>query len=128
MALRILAVEDNQVNMILIHDLLVLNGYTVLKAFTAEDAIEMARRERPDLILMDVGLPGMDGLAATRLLKEMAETKDIPVLALTAHAMPGDQERTIAAGCCGYISKPFNVPRFLELVADYARRANRPAT
>jgi two-component system cell cycle response regulator DivK len=80
--------------------------------------MELARTERPDLIVMDVGLPRMDGLTATRLLKADPATAPIPVLALTAHAMPGDEDSTLAAGCARYLAKPFDVHVFLDVVAE----------
>jgi two-component system cell cycle response regulator DivK len=114
---RILLIEDNPTNMTLAVILLESVGHTVLKAVNAEAGLIMAREERPNLILMDVQLPGMDGLQATALLKGAEETANIPVIALTALAMSGDEERIRAAGCDGYIAKPFRYKEFLASVA-----------
>jgi two-component system cell cycle response regulator DivK len=93
-------------------------GHTVLSATDAEAGLTSARGEHPDLILMDIQLPGMDGLAATRLLKEDDATRTIPVIALTALAMKGDEERIRAAGCSGYIAKPMRYQEFLATIAE----------
>ncbi|MGD0525113.1 MAG: response regulator [Polyangiaceae bacterium] len=114
---RILVVEDNITNMTLVAFLLAQAGHTVLKASDAENAIRMAREERPALVLMDIQLPGMDGLEATRALKLDEATRAIPVIALTALAMKGDEERIRGAGCNGYIAKPIRYQDFLTTVA-----------
>jgi two-component system cell cycle response regulator DivK len=114
---RILVVEDNPDNMLLTVMLLQSAGHEVLPAADAEAGLALARKERPDLILMDVQLPGMDGLAATALLKADEATRAIPVVALTALAMKGDEERIRAAGCDGYIAKPMRMHEFLAAVA-----------
>lgn len=111
---RILVVEDNPANMKLASLLLHNAGHSVLAAIDAEAGLALARSERPDLILMDIQLPGMDGLAATALLKRDTATAGIPVVALTAMAMKSDREKTRIAGCDGYISKPL---RYRELYA-----------
>lgn len=111
---RILVIEDNQANMKLASLLLRNAGHVALCAVDAESGLTLARRERPDLILMDVQLPGMDGLAATALLKRDPVTAGIPVIALTAMAMKADQERSEVAGCAAYIAKPL---RYRELYA-----------
>jgi two-component system cell cycle response regulator DivK len=111
---KILVIEDNPANMKLASLLLHNVGHTVLCAGDAETGLTLARAEQPDLILMDIQLPGMDGLAATALLKKDPATAAIPVIALTALAMKEDQERTRAAGCNAYIAKPL---RFRELYA-----------
>jgi CheY-like chemotaxis protein len=116
---KILVVEDSPLNMELVTDLLEVNGYEVLQASEAETGINMAVRNLPDLILMDVQLPGMDGLAAIRCLKEDSRTSGIPVVALTAHAMVGDQEKAEAAGCNGYVVKPIDTRQFPLLVAAF---------
>ena len=110
----ILVIEDNQANMKLALLLLRNAGHSVLSAPDAESGLTLARNERPDLILMDIQLPGMDGLAATALLKQHPSTAAIPVIALTAMAMKADQERSQMAGCDGYIAKPL---RYQELYA-----------
>ncbi len=118
---RILVVEDNLANMKLVVLLLEKAGYEVMQATDAEAGISLARQQHPDLILMDVQLPGMDGLAATRLLKGEAATRDIRIVALTAFAMPGDHERIAASGCDGYIAKPIHYQEFLKQVAAELR-------
>ena len=115
----ILVVEDNPFNMELAVDVLEVAGYTVLQAEDAERGIALAQGERPALILMDVSLPGMDGLTATRALKENPATRDIPIVALTAHAMKGDREKALSAGCQGYIPKPIDVKVFPAAVAGF---------
>jgi two-component system, cell cycle response regulator DivK len=119
---KILVIEDNPANMTLATFLLQSADHTVLGATDAETGLTMARDEQPTLILMDIQLPGMDGLAATRLLKQDAATRSIPVIALTALAMKGDEERIRAAGCDGYIAKPMRYKEFLaEIAAQLAR-------
>ena len=113
----ILIVEDNPANMTLAAFLLQSAGHTVLSATDAETGLTLARAEKPALILMDIQLPGMDGLEATALLKRDAATGSIPVIALTALAMKGDEERIRAAGCDGYIAKPLAYRDFLAAVA-----------
>jgi two-component system cell cycle response regulator DivK len=112
-----LVVEDNPANMTLATFLLESVGHAVLKATDAEAGVASARIDHPDLILMDIQLPGMDGLAAIKLLKADAATRDIPVIALTALAMKGDEARIRAAGCDGYISKPLSYKDFLATVS-----------
>ncbi len=113
---KILVVEDNPINMRLAMLLLQSAGYAVLSATNAEAGLTLAKDEQPNLILMDVQLPGMDGLEATRLLKRNEATCTIPVVALTALAMKGDEERIRAAGCDGYIAKPMRSQEFLATV------------
>ncbi|MCH8836936.1 MAG: response regulator [Candidatus Marinimicrobia bacterium] len=122
---RILIIEDTQMNMELATDLLEVAGYKVLQAETAETGIEMARTEAPDLILMDIGLPRMDGLTATGILRQDPLTKDIPIIALTSHAMKGDRKRTMAAGCSGYITKPIDTREFPKLVGHFLESSAR---
>jgi len=112
----ILIVEDNVTNMKLSTFLLESADYTVLAATNAESGLTLARSERPDLILMDIHLPGMDGLEATALLKADEATRGIPVIALTALAMKGDEQRILAAGCDGYIAKPLDYKDFLATI------------
>lgn len=114
---KILIVEDNPDNMTLTVLLLQSAGHTVLSAVDAEAGLMLARSEQPSLILMDIQLPGMDGLQATALLKQDDATRAIPVIALTALAMKGDEERIRAAGCDGYIAKPIGIKDFLASVA-----------
>ena len=112
---KILVVEDHPANMKLAVLLLQNAGYSVLSAMDAEAGLTLAQTEQPDLILMDIHLPGMDGLVATALLKQNLATRTIPVIALTAMAMKSDEERCRSAGCDGYVSKPL---RYLELLAE----------
>ena len=113
---KVLIIEDNPANMTLAVFLLTSAGHTVLSATDAEAGINTARTEHPDLILMDIQLPGMDGLQATAVLKDDEETSSIPVIALTALAMKGDEERIRAAGCDGYIAKPIRYQEFLKVI------------
>ncbi len=114
---KVLVIEDNATNMTLAVFLLQSVGHTVLSATNAEAGLTLARSEQPELILMDIQLPGMDGLQATVLLKQDSATRAIPVIALTALAMKGDEERIRAAGCDGYIAKPMSYREFLASVA-----------
>jgi two-component system, cell cycle response regulator DivK len=114
---KILIVEDNPDNMTLAVFLMQSAGHTVLSARDAEAGLTLARDEQPNLILMDIQLPGMDGLEATLLLKRDEATRAIPVIALTALAMKGDEERIRAAGCDGYIAKPMRYQEFLATIA-----------
>jgi two-component system, cell cycle response regulator DivK len=116
---KVLVVEDNAGNMKFTTFLLQSAGHTVVGASTAETGLALAREERPNLILMDIQLPGMDGLEATGLLKRADATRSIPVIALTALTMKGDEERIRAAGCDGYIAKPMRYKDFLALVAAH---------
>ena len=122
----ILIVEDNRRSMLLIRDLLEFHGFRTLEAFDGEEGIARAKAERPDLILMDIQLPGMDGLTAARLLRQDPVTAGIPVVALTAHAMKGDRERALEAGCNGYIAKPIDTRRFLAQVQAFLPGAVKP--
>ena len=115
----ILVIEDNEFNMILVRDLLQLEDFTVVEAFDAEAGIRKARETIPDLILMDIQLPGMDGLAATRLIKKDPALKNIPVVALTAYAMEKDKKEAIAAGCIGFIAKPIDTRIFVNAVSIF---------
>ena len=119
---KILVIEDNPANMTLATFLLQSADHTVLAAIDAESGLTMARAESPDLILMDIQLPKMDGLAATKILKDDPATRRIPVVALTALAMKGDEERIRAAGCDGYIAKPMRYKEFLDTVAAQLAR------
>lgn len=122
MARTILVVEDNDMNMQLVEFLLEEGGYGIVKATSGEEALALTRdasSATPDLILMDIHLPGMDGLSVVRAMKEEDRTRTIPILALTAHAMRGDRDRFLEAGCDGYISKPIDVKTFLESIERY---------
>jgi two-component system, cell cycle response regulator DivK len=116
MAKRILCVEDNPQNMRLVRKILQHHGYEVLEAEDGLTGVEAALKEQPDLILMDINLPDIDGLEATRQIKRQQPT--LPIVALTASAMYGDEERCLAAGCDGYISKPVSKIVLLEKLAD----------
>ena len=115
----ILIVEDNELNMKLFQDLLVANGYRTLQTKDGYEALKIVRKERPDLVLMDIQLPEVSGLAITKQIKEDEELKSIPVIAVTAFAMKGDEERIRQGGCEAYISKPISVPRFIETIKSY---------
>ena len=116
---NILLVEDNPVNRRLAGFLLRSQGYQVREATTAREAFEILEKERADLIAMDIQLPGMDGLEATRKLKEQTATADIPVIAVTSYAMKGDREKALAAGCAGYVTKPIDKTIFIQEVAAH---------
>jgi CheY-like chemotaxis protein len=118
----ILVVEDNDMNMQLVEYLLEEGGYSIIKAASGEEALAIAGGSAistPDLILMDIHLPGMDGLSVVRAIKALPHMTGIPILALTAHAMRGDRDRFLEAGCDGYISKPIDVKTFLSSIQQY---------
>jgi two-component system cell cycle response regulator DivK len=121
---RILVVEDNDKSMKLFRDVLLATGYRTLEATTGGEAVRLAAEHAPDLVLMDIQLPDLDGVQALRRLRADARTAAIPVLALTAQAMHGDRERFLAAGFDGYVSKPVNVH---ELLGTVRRHCDRPA-
>jgi two-component system cell cycle response regulator DivK len=123
----VLVIEDNASNLTLATFLLKSVGHTVLSATDAEAGLAIARDHQPELILMDIQLPGMDGLQATALLKRDAATRAIPVIALTALAMKGDEERIRAAGCDGYIAKPMAYQEFLATVGRFLETPSAPA-
>jgi two-component system cell cycle response regulator DivK len=112
----VLIVEDNELNMKLFHDLLAAHGYTTIQTRSGLEALELARRHRPALILMDIQLPEVSGLEVTKWIKEDDDLRTIPVVAITAFAMKGDEERIRSGGCEAYISKPISVSGFLETV------------
>lgn len=113
---KILIVEDNELNMKLFHDLLEVHGYTTLQTKDGREALQLAREHRPDLILMDIQLPEVSGLEVTKWIKEDDELKSIPVIAVTAFAMKGDEEKIRSGGCEAYIAKPISVNSFLETI------------
>jgi len=123
---RILVVDDNNTNLKLVSDVLGFDGYQILKASDAESAQSIIRDTPPDLILMDIALPGMDGLTLTRLLKADEATRHIIVVALTAFAMKGDEAKARAAGCDGYITKPIDTRTLPDAVAGYLRMRGEP--
>ncbi len=113
---KILLVEDNEMNRDMLSRRLTRKGFEVVMAEDGQKGVEMAASENPDLILMDMSLPVVDGWEATRRIKASDDTKGIPIIALTAHAMSGDKEKTIAAGCDEYDTKPIELPRLLEKI------------
>ena len=119
MAKVILIAEDEPKNLTLLRDLLRVSGYETIEAINGKQAVELARSQKPDLILMDIQMPEMDGLEATRIIKADASTRHIPVLALTSYAMKGDEGKILQAGCDGYLAKPFDIQELLKQVAKY---------
>ncbi|GGE47265.1 response regulator [Agaricicola taiwanensis] len=119
MAKTVLIVEDNELNMKLFHDLLEANGYATIQTRNGIEAIALARQHHPDLILMDIQLPEVSGLEVTKWLKDDDDLRSIPVIAITAFAMKGDEERIREGGCEAYLSKPISVAKFLETVRHY---------
>jgi two-component system cell cycle response regulator/two-component system cell cycle response regulator DivK len=122
---NILLVEDNEVNRRLAGFLLRSHGYEVREATNATVAFEMVDKDRPDLIVMDIQLPGIDGLEATRRLKQQPASADIPVIAVTSYAMKGDREKALAAGCSGYVTKPIDKNTFIHEVAAQLGKKSR---
>jgi two-component system, cell cycle response regulator DivK len=112
----VLVVEDNELNLKLLNDILEYHGYTVFTTRLGEPALELARQHSPNLILMDVQLPDISGMEAARRLKGDEQTRTIPIIAVTAFAMSGDEAKILASGCNAYVSKPFNVVEFLKVV------------
>ena len=120
--MKILYVEDNEDNIFMLKNRLTRAGHTVVVATDGAQGVAMALRERPDVILMDLSLPVLDGWQATREIKAAADTKHIPVIALTANAMAGDREKALAAGCDDYDTKPVELPRLLGKIKQLAER------
>ncbi len=118
-AKTVLVVEDNELNMKLFHDLLEAHGYNILQTKDGMDALRIAREHKPDLILMDIQLPEVSGLEVTKWIKEDENLKSIPVIAVTAFAMKGDEEKIRDGGCEAYIAKPISVTNFLETVQRF---------
>lgn len=119
MAKTILIIEDDALNMRLFNDLLQSQGYNTVQTMDGREAVALVRETLPDLILMDIQLPEISGMELTRTIKADDELRDIPIVAVTAFAMKGDEERIRESGCDGYISKPISVPNFLETVAQF---------
>lgn len=125
---KILLVEDNEMNRDMLSRRLQRSGYDIVIAVDGGEGVSVARSERPDLILMDMSLPEMDGWEATRRLKAAPETRSIPVIALSAHAMRGDREMALDAGCDDYDTKPVELPRLLGKIEALLKRRDAPAT
>jgi two-component system, cell cycle response regulator DivK len=119
MSKKVLIVEDNDLNMKLFNDLLQAHGYGTIQTRDGREAVDMAREHKPDLILMDIQLPEISGLEVTKILKADDALKHIPVVAVTAFAMKGDEEKIREGGCEGYVAKPISVPKFLETIASF---------
>ena len=123
MSKTVLIVEDNELNMKLFHDLLEAHGYATLQTKDGIEAMKIARQKRPDLILMDIQLPEVSGLEVTKWLKEDPELRAIPVVAVTAFAMKGDEERIREGGCEAYLSKPISVGKFIKTIRHFLGNA-----
>jgi CheY-like chemotaxis protein len=115
----VLVVEDDELNLKLVRELLEFSGFETLEATNGLEALDVVRKKQPSLVLMDIQMPGMDGLEATRRIKADPQTRDIPVVALTSSAMKGDKEAILAAGCDAYMSKPIDIHRLLDLIKGF---------
>ncbi|MBL1241046.1 MAG: response regulator [OCS116 cluster bacterium] len=124
MSKTILIVEDNELNMKLFNDLLESKGYEIIQTANGLNAVELAREHKPDLILMDIQLPEVSGLEVTKWLKADDELAHIPVIAVTAFAMKGDEEKILEGGCEAYISKPISVAKFLTTIQSFVEKEN----
>jgi two-component system cell cycle response regulator DivK len=120
---RVLIVEDNPLNMKLFSAMIAAQGYEVLQAKNGSQGLDLAQRQHPDLIIMDIQLPGMSGLEVTQNLKTDDATRDIPIIATTAFALRGDEEKILASGCDGYMAKPIAISQFLELIETFMLKA-----
>ena len=116
---KVLVIEDNEINLYLMCTILQKLGYQVIEAQDGFTGVELAKNENPDLILMDIQLPRMDGYEATKKIRAIEETKDIPIIAITSYAMVGDKEKILAAGCTAYIEKPIEPESFIEELKKY---------
>ncbi len=119
MSKRILVVEDQEDNRKIIRDLLLARGYAMLEATTGDEGLALAERERPDLILMDIQLPGLDGYEVTRRIKANPQLAHIPIIAVTSYALSGDDQKAFEAGCNGYVTKPFSPRQLLAKIKEY---------
>ena len=119
MSKRILIIEDQDDNRAIMRDFLIGAGFEIIEAVNGEDGVKLAQSERPDLILMDIQLPIMDGYEATRRIKEIVELKSIPIIAVTSYALSGDEVKTREAGCNGYVAKPFSPRQLLAKVREF---------
>jgi two-component system, cell cycle response regulator DivK len=122
---RVLYIEDKPDNRLLVQRILIAEDFDVIEAADADQGIRLAQQERPDLILMDINMPGKDGYSATNDIRQMPELSHIPIIALTANVMKGDKERTLDAGCDGYIPKPIDVDRFPSEIMMYMKKGRR---
>ncbi|MCK9591015.1 MAG: response regulator [Methanoregula sp.] len=118
---KVLVIEDNEKNRYLISFILRGSGYEVIEAVTGEEGVAVAISKRPDLVLMDIQLPGIDGYEATRRIRSAPESEKIPIIALTSYAMTGDRERALAAGCTGYVEKPINPDTIIDEIQKFLR-------
>ena len=116
---KILVIEDNEQNLYLVNFILAKYGYQVILARSGDEGIHQAQQQKPDLVLLDIQLPVMDGYAVARALRKMQEMVEIPIVAVTSYAMPGDRENALKAGCSGYIEKPINPETFITEVEHY---------
>jgi len=121
MSKRILVVEDQEDNRKIVRDLVTASGYELVEAATGEEGLEAAARERPDLILMDIQLPGIDGYEVTRRIKADPDLRQIPIIAVTSFALSGDDKKAFAAGCDGYVTKPFSPRLLLAKIKEYLK-------
>lgn len=121
MSKRILVVEDQEDNRQIVRDLLVASGYELIEATTGEEGLALAEKERPDLILMDIQLPGLDGYEVTRRIKSNKALGHIPIIAVTSYALSGDDQKAYAAGCDGYVTKPFSPRQLLAKIREYLK-------
>jgi CheY-like chemotaxis protein len=121
--MKVLIVEDNALNLELAKDLLEASGQTVYQAHSAEEGLRLAQSTAPDVVLMDLGLPGIDGLSATKALRLNSVTKHLPIIALTAHAMKGDEQCALEAGCDGYLPKPIDTRTFVARIMSLVQAA-----
>ncbi|HKQ25602.1 MAG TPA: response regulator [Burkholderiales bacterium] len=119
MSKRILVIEDQEDNRQIVRDLVTASGYELIEATTGEEGIEAAARERPDLILMDIQLPGIDGYEVTRRIKANLQLQKIPIIAVTSYALSGDDKKAFAAGCDGYVTKPYSPRLLLAKIKEY---------
>jgi two-component system cell cycle response regulator DivK len=123
---RILIVEDNELNLLLLKDVLEFHGYTIVSTSLGATVVDLARQHHPDLILMDIQLPDISGIDAARQLKADQETRSIPIIAVTAFAMPGDKSKILESGIDGYIAKPYKIQEILNIVSEYLKQRTTP--
>jgi len=119
MSKRILVIEDQEDNRQIVRDLVTASGYELIEATTGEEGLEVAAREQPDLILMDIQLPGIDGYEVTRRIKANPKLRKIPIIAVTSYALSGDDKKAFAAGCDGYVTKPYSPRLLLAKIREY---------